>query len=135
MPSLFDRLLDIALKGVLLENALPLPLALGTVASLALPLPGSEIVLNFDAELVHREEHRLEAERADEGRQDQRHEAQHVNDAEEVQDQLGHLGRVVAHLEAPRDDREQRVVLAGDGEPLSVRREGDRSRRPGRAPA
>ena len=53
------RLLDIALKGVLLENALPLPLALGTVASLALPLPGSEIVLNFDAELVHREEHRL----------------------------------------------------------------------------
>ena len=53
------RLLDIALKGALLESAVPLPLAQGTVASLSLPLPGSAIVLAFDAELAHREESRL----------------------------------------------------------------------------
>jgi hypothetical protein len=53
------RLLDIALKGVLLESSMPLALALGTVASLSLPLPGSPIVLAFDAELAHREENRL----------------------------------------------------------------------------
>jgi hypothetical protein len=53
------RLLVIALKGALLESAVPLPLAQGTVASLSLPLPGSAIVLAFDAELAHREESRL----------------------------------------------------------------------------
>ena len=53
------RLLDIALKGALLESAVPVPLAQGTVANLSLPLPGSEIVLAFDAELAHREANRL----------------------------------------------------------------------------
>jgi hypothetical protein len=53
------RLLDIALKGVLLESSMPLAPAIGTVASLSLPLPGSPIVLAFDAELAHREENRL----------------------------------------------------------------------------
>lgn len=49
------RLLDIALKGVLLESGTPLPLAIGTVAGLSLPLPGSPIVLDFNAQLIHRE--------------------------------------------------------------------------------
>ena len=53
------RLLDIALKGALLESKIPLPLALGTVARLSLPLPGSTIILAFEAELTHREENRL----------------------------------------------------------------------------
>jgi hypothetical protein len=53
------QLLDIALKGALLESAVPLPLALGTVASLSLPLPGSAIVLAFEAELAHREGNRF----------------------------------------------------------------------------
>ncbi|MCM2265479.1 MAG: PilZ domain-containing protein [Desulfuromonadales bacterium] len=53
------QLLDLALKGVLLESPAALPLAQGTVANLSLPLPGSEIVLDFEAELVHREENRL----------------------------------------------------------------------------
>jgi hypothetical protein len=53
------RLLDIALKGVLLESSVPLALPLGTVVNLALPLPGSTIVLTFGAELAHREENRL----------------------------------------------------------------------------
>ncbi|MHB8708131.1 MAG: PilZ domain-containing protein [Desulfuromonadales bacterium] len=53
------QLFDLALKGALLECADMLPLAQGTVANLSLPLPGSEIVLDFDAELVHREGNRL----------------------------------------------------------------------------
>ena len=53
------RLLDLALKGALLESRMPLPLALGTTASLSLPLPGSPISLDFEAELVHREENHL----------------------------------------------------------------------------
>jgi hypothetical protein len=53
------QLLDIALKGALLESAEPLPLPLGTRAQLILTLPDSEIVLEFDAELVHREENHL----------------------------------------------------------------------------
>jgi hypothetical protein len=38
---------------------MPLAPAIGTVASLSRPLPGSTIVLAFDAELIHREENRL----------------------------------------------------------------------------
>lgn len=53
------QLLDLALKGVLLENPETLPLSQGTVAKLSLPLPGSKVVLNFEAELVHREGNRL----------------------------------------------------------------------------
>ena len=53
------RLLDIALKGALLESDLPLPLPLGTQASLSLSLEGSDISLDFGAELVHREDKRL----------------------------------------------------------------------------
>ncbi|TLM67319.1 MAG: PilZ domain-containing protein [Deltaproteobacteria bacterium] len=52
-------LVDLALKGALLESATTLPLARGTVASLSLPLPGSPVVLDFEAELVHREGQRL----------------------------------------------------------------------------
>lgn len=52
-------LIDLALKGALLESRLPLPLALGTRAALSLPLPGSSVSLNFDAELIHREGKRL----------------------------------------------------------------------------
>jgi len=53
------QLLDLALKGTLLESTVVLPLAQGTVANLSIPLPGSEIVLDFDAELIHREGNRL----------------------------------------------------------------------------
>lgn len=53
------RLLDLALKGALLESTDSLPLELGTVAGLSLPLPGSTVVLDFEAELVHRADHRL----------------------------------------------------------------------------
>lgn len=53
------RLVDLALKGALLESPAALSLAQGTVANLSLPLPGSEIVLDFDAELIHREGNRL----------------------------------------------------------------------------
>lgn len=52
-------LIDLALKGALLESRQKLPLPLGTTASLSLPLPGSPISLGFQAELVHREGNRL----------------------------------------------------------------------------
>lgn len=52
-------LLDLALQGALLESAMPFPLPLGTTVGLALPLPGSSITLDFDAELIHREGNRL----------------------------------------------------------------------------
>ncbi len=53
------RLLDIALKGILMESPVPLSLPLGTMVSLSLPLPGSPISLDFEAELVHHEGNRL----------------------------------------------------------------------------
>lgn len=53
------RLLDLALKGALLESPGPLPLARGTVARLSMPLPGSAVTLGFEAELVHCEGDRL----------------------------------------------------------------------------
>jgi hypothetical protein len=49
------QLLDIALKGALLACADPCTVAVGTRASLSIPLPDSAIVLAFDAELVHHE--------------------------------------------------------------------------------
>lgn len=49
------QLLDIALKGALVACADPPALPLGARASLIIPLPDSPIVLEFDAELVHRE--------------------------------------------------------------------------------
>lgn len=49
------QLLDIALKGALVECAEPLALPIGTRANLTIPLPDSPIVLEFDAELAHRE--------------------------------------------------------------------------------
>lgn len=49
------NLLDIALKGALLESEDVLPLTQGAVVGLSLALPGSEIALKFGAELIHRE--------------------------------------------------------------------------------
>jgi len=49
------QLLDIALKGALLEGDGPWTLPIGTRASLTIPLPDSPITLDFDAELVHHE--------------------------------------------------------------------------------
>ena len=49
------QLLDIALKGALLECAGPWTLPVGTRASLTIPLPDATITLDFDAELVHHE--------------------------------------------------------------------------------
>lgn len=53
------HLLDIALRGALLECDPAVPLPTGTPTALSIPLPGSEIALDFEAELVHREENRL----------------------------------------------------------------------------
>lgn len=49
------HLLDIALKGALVECDEPLSLAIGTRIHLTMALPDSKIVLGFDAELIHRE--------------------------------------------------------------------------------
>ena len=49
------RLLDIALQGALLESATPLALPLGIMADIAVPLPGSAIILSFQAVLVHQQ--------------------------------------------------------------------------------
>lgn len=53
------ELLDIALKGALLECSETVSLPVGTRADLTIPLPESTIVLRFDAELVHREGNHL----------------------------------------------------------------------------
>ena len=49
------QLLDIALKGALLESAVPLQLPDETRACIVLPLPGSPITLDFQALLVHQQ--------------------------------------------------------------------------------
>lgn len=49
-------LVDIALKGALLEAREELPLTLGGICNLAINLPGTTIALDFQAQLVHREE-------------------------------------------------------------------------------
>jgi hypothetical protein len=52
------RLLDIALKGALVESTVPLDLADGASVPLSISLSGSSISLDFEAQLVHREETR-----------------------------------------------------------------------------
>lgn len=49
-------LLDIAMKGALVEAGQPLPLPLGKSCSLAISLPGTPLCLDFKAELVHCED-------------------------------------------------------------------------------
>lgn len=49
------RLLDIAMKGALLECKEPWGLPIGSRADLTISLPDSTITLAFDAELVHHE--------------------------------------------------------------------------------
>lgn len=52
------ELLDLAMKGALLGANAPLPLALGTKCKLCIALPGSPILLDFQAELIHCKENR-----------------------------------------------------------------------------
>jgi hypothetical protein len=52
------RLLDIALKGALVECDAPLGLSPGATVALSIILSGSPIVLGFDAQLAHCEENR-----------------------------------------------------------------------------
>jgi hypothetical protein len=47
------ELLDIAMKGALIETMAPLQIPTGTRCKLSIALPGTAIALNFDAELVH----------------------------------------------------------------------------------
>lgn len=51
------QLLDVALKGAMIGTDTPLPFALGAQCSLCIVLPGTPISLEFQAELVHSEEH------------------------------------------------------------------------------
>ena len=46
-------LLDVAMKGALIETMAPLPIPTGTRCKLSIALPGTAISLNFEAELVH----------------------------------------------------------------------------------
>lgn len=50
------ELLDVAMKGALVETMAPLSIPLGTACELVIALPGTAISLNFDAELVHVED-------------------------------------------------------------------------------
>jgi hypothetical protein len=52
------QLLDVALKGAMVGTAAPLPFAIGTKCSLGIALPGTPISLDFQAELIHKEEQR-----------------------------------------------------------------------------
>ena len=52
------ELLDVAMKGAMVGTNAPLPISLGTEYSLCISLSGSPISLDFQAELVHREESR-----------------------------------------------------------------------------
>ena len=47
------ELIEVALKGALVETMVPLPITTGTRCRLGIALPGSAISLDFDAELVH----------------------------------------------------------------------------------
>ena len=49
-------LLDIAMKGALVGAAAPLPLSLGQTCNLCITLPGSDLTLEFQAEMVHQED-------------------------------------------------------------------------------
>jgi hypothetical protein len=50
------HLLDIALKGALVETSTELAITGDTPCNLCITLPGTTIVLDFEAKLVHREE-------------------------------------------------------------------------------
>ena len=50
------ELLDIAMKGAMVGTDALLPLSLGGKYNLCISLPGTPISLDFQAELVHREE-------------------------------------------------------------------------------
>lgn len=50
------QLLDVALKGAMVGTKEPLSLDLGAKCNLCISLPGTPISLNFQAELIHREE-------------------------------------------------------------------------------
>lgn len=49
------ELLDIALKGALVDSPTPLTAPLGSICNIAITLPGTTIALDFQAELVHTE--------------------------------------------------------------------------------
>ena len=53
------ELLDISLKGALIQGIGHIPLKMGTRCDLTIHLLETEIVLNFEAELVHTEKNRL----------------------------------------------------------------------------
>jgi hypothetical protein len=50
------ELLDVALKGAMIGTKEPLELSLGTKCNLRITLPDSPILLEFQADLVHKEE-------------------------------------------------------------------------------
>ncbi len=52
------ELLDVAMKGAMVGTDTPLPLTLGSKCSLRISLSGSPISLDFQAELIHREDSR-----------------------------------------------------------------------------
>jgi hypothetical protein len=52
------ELLDVAMKGAMVGTDRPLPLPLGTNCSLCISLPGTSISLDFQAVLIHCEDHR-----------------------------------------------------------------------------
>lgn len=47
------ELLDLAMKGALVETMDPLPIPVGTECALGIALPGTAISLDFEAKLVH----------------------------------------------------------------------------------
>ncbi len=50
-------LLDVALKGAMVGTEAPLSFKMGTQCDLCISLPGTTISLDFQAKLVHSEEH------------------------------------------------------------------------------
>jgi len=53
------ELLDISLQGALIQGKGTIPIETGNICQLAVQLLNSEITLQFDVNLVHREENRL----------------------------------------------------------------------------
>ena len=53
------ELLDISLQGALIEGKETIPFKTGNICELSIHLVGSEITLQFDVDLVHREDNRL----------------------------------------------------------------------------
>ncbi|MBN2332287.1 MAG: PilZ domain-containing protein [Deltaproteobacteria bacterium] len=54
--TLPGELLDISLKGALLRITTPGPLAIGTLATVCIYLPPSDITIRAEAQVVHRRE-------------------------------------------------------------------------------